>query len=185
MPGGSGPGANKGQNAPLITLGVPEDNTDHLDGGSRTSSRTASPARLSTELTLKVKTQMGRFQMLQEAVSSLLVDPNTFSLNELAALTAHVEEVHKAFLKEHTYFETTWPSALTDHPYFKDSIHMYGCRAYSTYKQTAARVKEALTLPVQIAVPTHGTTEHTAHSRLPDINLPSFSGDYWKWPQFR
>ena len=103
--------------------------------------------------------------MLQEAVSSLPADPNTFSLIKLAAITAHVEEVHKAFLKEHTYFETTWPSALTDHPYFKDSIHMYGCRAYSTYKQTAARVKEALTAPVQV------TAEPKAHSRLPDINL--------------
>ena len=123
--------------------------------------------------------------MLQEAVPSLPADPNTLSLNELAALTARIEEVHKAFWKEHTCFKTTWPSALIDHPYFKDSIHIYGCRAYSTYKQTAARVTEALTPPVQIAVPTYGTTEHTAQSRLPDINLPSFSGDYSKWPQIR
>ena len=184
MLGGRRSGANKGQNAPLITLGVPEDNTDHSDRESCTSFRNASPARLSTELVLKVKTQMGRFQMLQGAISSLRADPNTFSLTELDAINAHVEEVHKAFLKEHTYFETTWSSALTDHPYFKDSIHMYGCRAYSTYKQTAARLTEALTPPVQIAVPTHVTTKQTAHSRLSDINLPSFSGDYLTWPQF-
>ena len=184
MPGGSGLDANKGQNPLLITLGVPDENPDHSDGGSRTSSRTASLARLLTELTLKVKTQMGRFRMLQEAIFSLPADQNMFSLNELAALTAHVE-FHKAFLKDHTYFETTWPSALTEHPYFKDSIHMYGCRAYSTYKQAAARVKEALTLPVQIAVPTHGTTKRTAHLRLPEINLSSFSEDYSKCPQFR
>ena len=62
---------------------------------------------------------------------------------------------------------------------------MYSCRAYSAYKQAVAPVKEAFTPAVQISVPTHITTEYTTHSRLPDINLPTFSGDYSQWPQFQ
>ena len=74
---------------------------------------------------------------------------------------------------------------IRNNPYFKESVHMYGCRAYSPYKQAAARIKEALTPAVQMAVPTHGTTAHSAHSRLLDINHPKFSGDYSQWSQFK
>ena len=185
MPGGTGTGANKGQGAPLINLGLSEDNQDPSDGGSRSSSRNASPAILSAELTLKVKIQMGRCHILSDAIFSLPADVNQFSLTELAALTAHVKEVYKDSLKEHLYFETIWPSALVEHPYFSDSLHMNVCRVYWAYKQAATRVKEALTPAVQIAVPTHVTTEHIAHSRLPDINFPTFSGDHSQSPRFK
>ena len=62
---------------------------------------------------------------------------------------------------------------------------MHGCRAYLAYRQAAARVNETLPAAVHIVVPNHSASKPQVHLRLPDIHLPTFSGDYSQWAQFK
>ena len=87
------------------------------------SSCQASPARLPTELSIKVKSQTSRFNTIQNIAETQLISLTDASLDEINTLTAQLDEVHKAFTREHAYFEVTWPEAHLDHHYFTNNIH--------------------------------------------------------------
>ncbi|XP_011860754.1 PREDICTED: uncharacterized protein LOC105557943 isoform X1 [Vollenhovia emeryi] len=115
-----------GRQSPL-TLNVPGQQTAPKGTASGNtqgrSSRQTSPARLSTELTLKVRSQMSRVNTIKLIADAKVIDPESTSLGEVKAALSQLEELHKAFLKEHAYFEITWPEAYLDHEYFADNIH--------------------------------------------------------------
>lgn len=81
---------------------------------SRQSSRTNSPNRLPGELTIKALTQVTRLNTLTNIMDTLN-HPDTDDPNGSLSLINSAEEIHKAFTKEHNYFEVTWPSAHIDH----------------------------------------------------------------------
>ncbi|XP_011859121.1 PREDICTED: uncharacterized protein LOC105556636 [Vollenhovia emeryi] len=154
--------------------------------GDRTSGRTASPARLSTELALKVQTQMGQIATLRELTEALPDVPAQTSLEEVSQFQLLIEETHKAFIKEHAYFEVSWPSALIHHEYFAENAHQEESLCYMQARRVIGVLRHALT--AQAAQPqtssSAGETRQT-FSRLPDITLPKFTGEYAAWPTFR
>ena len=154
------------------------------DRSNRRSSNSAPPARLPTKFTLKVKTQMGRVVLLVDALNSLQEYHSDMSEEELNAQVAHVEETYEAFIKEHSYLEETCPSAFTDHDYFDSAVYVEGCRAYSSFKRFAARLRSALTpLPRQSRAP-QSASDTQLTSRLQGIALPKASDDKSQWPTF-
>ncbi|XP_011861466.1 PREDICTED: uncharacterized protein LOC105558413, partial [Vollenhovia emeryi] len=158
--------------------------------GDRTSSRTASPARLPTELAWKVQTQMGRIATLTELTEALPDVPARTSLEEVAQFQLLIEETHKAFIKEHAYFEVSWPSALTHHEYFSKNARQAESRCYMQARRVIGVLRHALAAaqPAQPAQPQTSSSageDRRTHSRLPDISLPKFTGEYAAWPAFR
>ncbi|XP_011859306.1 PREDICTED: uncharacterized protein LOC105556806 [Vollenhovia emeryi] len=155
--------------------------------GDRTSGRTVSPARLPTDLALKVQTQMGWIATLRELTESLPDVPAETSLEEVSQIQQLVEETHKAFIKEHAYFEMSWPAALTQHEYFAENAHQAESRCYLQARRVIGVLRHALA-PAQPAQPTTSSSAGEARqtlSRLPDISLPKFTGEYAAWPAFR
>ncbi|XP_011859064.1 PREDICTED: uncharacterized protein LOC105556580 [Vollenhovia emeryi] len=136
-----------GRQSPL-TLNVPGQQTAPKGAASGNtqgrSSRQTSPARLSTELTLKVRSQMSRFNTIKLIADAKVVDPESTSLGEVKAALSQLEELHKAFLKEHAYFEITWPEAYLDHEYFADNIHEKEAHLVISAKLLLNKVKQRL-----------------------------------------
>ncbi|XP_011858259.1 PREDICTED: uncharacterized protein LOC105555829 [Vollenhovia emeryi] len=175
-----------GRQSPL-TLNVPGQQTAPKGTASGNTqgrnSRQTSPARLSTELTLKVRSQMSRFNTIKLIADEKVVDPESTSLGEVNAALSQLEELHKAFLKDHAYFEITWPEAYLDHEYFADNINEKEAHLVISAKLLLNKVKQRLTPSSPRAA--SPDPEKPVHSRLPDIKLPKFNGDYSTWPTFR
>ncbi|XP_036150702.1 uncharacterized protein LOC118648495 [Monomorium pharaonis] len=168
--------SGKSDRPPTPQLDVPHD--------ERASSRHASPVRLSTELTLKVQSQWNRITALKRISETIPATPEETSLDELNQLLSHIEEIHKAFTKEHAYFEVSWPSALVNHDYFTKGAQLEETMLHLAAKRTISRLRNALT--VTPAQPTTASTSSATHdSHLPDISLPKFSGVYSDWPEYR
>ncbi|XP_011859874.1 PREDICTED: uncharacterized protein LOC105557286 [Vollenhovia emeryi] len=147
--------------------------------GDRASGRTTSPARLPTELALKVRTQMGRIASLRELTESLPDVPARTSLGEVSQFQLLIEETHKAFIKEHAYFEVSWPSALIHHEYFAEDAHQEESRCYMQARRVLGVLRHALAaaLPAQPQTSSSAGETRQTHSRLPDISLPKFTGE--------
>jgi len=148
------------------------------------SSRQASPARLPTELSIKVKSQTSRFNTIQNIAETQLISLTDASLDEINTLTAQLDEVHKAFTREHAYFEVTWPEAHLDHHYFTNNIHEKEAHHVLSAKLMLSRLRHNLG-GASSSHTVSRDSEPQAHSRLPDIKLSKFNGDYANWPSFR
>ncbi|XP_011858796.1 PREDICTED: uncharacterized protein LOC105556325, partial [Vollenhovia emeryi] len=154
--------------------------------GDRASGRTASPARLAPELALKARTQMGRITLLKELIDALPVVPAETSLEEVSQFQQQVEETHKAFLKEHAYLEVSWPAAFINDEYFSGNAHLDESRCYLQARRIIGVLRHALTAqPAQPQTSSSAGETRQPHSRLPDISLPKFTGEYTEWPAFR
>ncbi|XP_011858513.1 PREDICTED: uncharacterized protein LOC105556055 [Vollenhovia emeryi] len=116
-----------------------------LRPGDRLSSRTASPVRLSTELALKVQTQLGRISTLKAIAEILPESLAEISIEEVNQLWRQIEETHKAFLKEHTYFEVSWPSALTHHEHFSGNAHQEKMLCHMQARRIIGVLRHSLT----------------------------------------
>ncbi|XP_071642982.1 uncharacterized protein [Temnothorax longispinosus] len=130
-----------------------------LPEDKRTSDRQASPVRLSAEHTLKVQTQMNRI--------------------------ATLEEVHKAFLKEHAYFVVSWPAALIAHEYFSKNAFAVEAQECMMARRSLAKLKGALAEKIAPKAASETAQPPRSQPRLPDINIPSFKGEYEAWPTYR
>ncbi|XP_071575585.1 uncharacterized protein [Temnothorax nylanderi] len=160
-----------------LQLNVPQD--------KRTSDRQASPVRLSTELTLKVQTQINRLATVQNIGETLSSCAEDSSLEEIIQISMHLEKVLKAFLKEHSYFEVSWPAALIQHEYFSKNVYAAKARDYMAARRAVAKIKSGfLERPAPKSVSESSQFSHD-NQRLPDINIPSFKGDYAAWPTYR
>ncbi|XP_011882146.1 PREDICTED: uncharacterized protein LOC105569910, partial [Vollenhovia emeryi] len=139
----------------------------------------ATVGQLSTELALKVRAQMNRLTLLQERQARL---PTMTSLEQVLELKSNVVDTLKVFLKEHAYFEAVWPASCLDHAYFADNVFLEAQRVASFLKEEIAKTKGSL-----LAQPSCSSTGSTpvTHTKLPDITLPEFNGNYPEWPTFR
>ncbi|XP_011858466.1 PREDICTED: uncharacterized protein LOC105556023 [Vollenhovia emeryi] len=138
-----------------------------LRPGDRLSSRTASPVRLSTELALKVQTQLGRISTLKAIAEILPESPAEISIEEVNQLWLQIEETHKAFLKEHTYFEVSWPSALTHHEHFSGNAHQEKMLCHMQARRIIGVLRHSLTASsaqstCAVAVISSSTTHRSA-----------------------
>ncbi|XP_071581736.1 uncharacterized protein [Temnothorax nylanderi] len=176
---------DSGRSTPTQTLKVPsQTKTSEQTEPSRTSQRTKSPARLSAELYLKCRTQMCRVESIRKLVESIPDSATETSLGRVTAQITQLEELHKAFLKEHTYFEVAWPESFLDHEYFSNNVHFNETLLVCSGRETLTQFKHELTEPL---LTQNLTTQlnRPAHPRLPEISLPSFDGSYTAWPQFK
>ncbi|XP_024877306.1 uncharacterized protein LOC112458103 [Temnothorax curvispinosus] len=167
--------ATGGKSPPLLKL--PED--------KRTSDRQASPVRLSAELTLKVRTQMNRIATVRKIGETLPSSVEDTSVDEILQISIQLEEVHKAFLKEHAYFEVSWPAALVDHEYFSNDAFAVEAEECMTARRALAKLKGALAEKIAPTTAPVAAQPSQSQQRLPDISIPSFKGVYEAWPTYR
>ncbi|XP_077282302.1 uncharacterized protein LOC143908492 [Temnothorax americanus] len=164
-----------GKTPPLLEL--PDDR--------RTSDRQASPVRLSAELTLKVQTQLNRISTMRKIGETLPSTPDDTSVDEVLQISTQLEEVHKAFLKEHAYFEISWPAALIAHEYFSKNAFAVEAEECMMARRALARLKGALAERMAPTTAPVAPQPSQSEQRLPDISIPSFKGVYEAWPTYR
>ncbi|XP_071578378.1 uncharacterized protein [Temnothorax nylanderi] len=128
---------------------------------------------------------MNRLATVQEIGETLPSCAEDTPLEEILQISMHLEEVHKAFLKEHAYFKVTWPAALIHHEYFTKNVHATEARYHMTARRAIAKIKSAfIERPAQKSL-SESSQPLRDNQRLPDINIPSFKGDYAAWPTYR
>ncbi|XP_071647546.1 uncharacterized protein [Temnothorax longispinosus] len=165
-----------GKTPPLLEL--PDD--------KRTSDRQASPVRLSAELTLKVQTQMNRIATVRKISETLPSTADDTSVDEVLQISIQLEEVHKAFLKEHAYFEVSWPAALIAHEYFSKNAFAVEAEECMTARRALAKLKGALSEKIAPKTAPAEAQPSQSQQRLPpDISIPSFKGVYEAWLTYR
>ncbi|XP_024872453.1 uncharacterized protein LOC112455013 [Temnothorax curvispinosus] len=163
-----------GKTPPLLDL--PEDR--------RTSDRQASPVRLSAELTLKVQTQMNRIETVRIISKTLPSTVDDTSVDEVLQILIQLEKVHKAFLKEHAYFEVSWPAALIAHEYFSKNAFAVEARECIAARRSLAKLKGALAERLAPKAASEAAQPSQSQQRLPDITIPLFKGEYGAWPTY-
>ncbi|KAK2575210.1 hypothetical protein KPH14_008410, partial [Odynerus spinipes] len=148
------------------------------------TTRSRSPTQLPAELVLKVRTQLSSLNTIREIAESLPSLPQKTTIHDLNILAGHMEELHKAFQKEHSYMEVSWPTAFINHDYFANDVYQQEISVVMMTKLTISRLKSELTVITAPHASTQ-TNDDRSRARLPDISLPKFSGEYLKWPAFR
>lgn len=136
----------------------------------------STPAQLSTELILKVQAQKGRLTLIKE-----LQDNLPSSKEELLEYKKHIDDTFKMFSKVHSYFETVWPADCLDHEYFSNDWYLDAQRIYTSLTREVARLRSSFPQDTASSSVCPDTTPHT---KLPDISLPEFKGEYSEWPTF-
>ncbi|XP_034178151.1 uncharacterized protein LOC117603275 [Osmia lignaria lignaria] len=98
------------------------------------------------------------------------------SREELDDVKQQVDEVQRAFNKEHAHFEVVWPSSMLDHPYFND-------RCYLQMQLVCLEVK-TLIVKKNATLQAQQSDVQVVQSRLPVLELPKFTGNYTDWLSF-
>ncbi|XP_076687373.1 uncharacterized protein LOC143379011 [Andrena cerasifolii] len=98
------------------TLTVPKETSGSSLSSDKRDARSTSPSTLPANLIVKARSQLGRLNSLKTLQAQITTHAHTTSLDEV--LPAHVEEVHREFVKEHEYIWSKWPVKCLDHEYF-------------------------------------------------------------------
>lgn len=140
---------------------------------TRASNRVASPSRLPPELSMKARTQKSRIHALRDYRDRLDTDVTS---SVAQSILQSAEETHRAFLKEHSYLEVTWPAQHLDHEYFEEDSFFKESDVMCDIRQLTAMHAR----PGQ-----SDTFNQSQTAKLPKLPLPKFNGEYNSWPSFR
>ncbi|XP_046142514.1 uncharacterized protein LOC123987987 [Osmia bicornis bicornis] len=170
--------------------------TSPVPGAQESARRTPSPhthatrantavSTLTSELQIKVRTQLERIDTAQRLLKDAQDRKGQLAKDELDDFKFQIDEAQKAFHKEHAHFEIVWPATQLDHPYFEENYFRQMQRASSALRSLIAQERTRLATQRPDQPAEAGTTQAAnQQSRLPDISLPKFSGDYIQWPSF-
>lgn len=128
----------------------------------------------------KYTTQVSRIAALKALQDSLSTCVPDVIIDKLKVYSSQVDEIHKAFLKDHAYFEVTWPAAHLSHEYFTTNMHLKESQLCFNFKLSLSRLKQELE-PVE---PPHSQSSSATPGNLPELSLPTFKGDYLAWPAY-
>ncbi|XP_046141107.1 uncharacterized protein LOC123987679 [Osmia bicornis bicornis] len=169
------------------TLQVPEETSQ--------TTRTRSPTRLTAELQVRSRVQEERLDTLLAMVEDLQVTlnkaPADVAPEEPELMRDTILEIHVEFQREHAALSKVWPSTQLDHAYFKEKVASNEARVVLSARKLLAQLERKIKQTTQ---PTQTTTASTSdaptqssasRSRLPEIALPKFEGDYSKWAEFK
>ncbi|XP_071577176.1 uncharacterized protein [Temnothorax nylanderi] len=128
---------------------------------------------------------MNRIATVRAISQTLPSTADDTSVDEILQISIQLEEVHKAFLKEHAYFEVSWPAALIAHEYFSQNAFAVEAQECMAARRSLAKLKGALAERLAPKAALEPAQPAQSQQRLPDINIPSFKGDYATWLTYR
>ncbi|XP_034195041.2 uncharacterized protein LOC117611214 [Osmia lignaria lignaria] len=121
-----------------------------------------------------------RFLEKRGILDSFKDESEHLSKEELDDAKAQFDEAIKVFNKEHAHFEVVWTTSQANHPYFTDDCHYQMQQIGTMAKKIIA--KRSAELPAQTTAQPGKVT--CSKSKLPDIELPRFTGNYTEWSSF-
>ncbi|XP_029055012.1 uncharacterized protein LOC114882289 [Osmia bicornis bicornis] len=168
-------------------LEVPEETTQPTQITQVT--RTRSPGRLSSELQVRARVQEERLDTMLSIVEDLQASANKDPLeilpSEVEITKTTLIEMHLLFHQEHQALSRLWPVSQLDHGYYKSKVASQEDKVVLTARKLIAQLEHRLSPPptTQPTTPTQPPTK--PRSRLPEIALPKFEGEYSRWHQFK
>ncbi|XP_046145441.1 uncharacterized protein LOC123988736 [Osmia bicornis bicornis] len=154
--------------------------------------RTRSPARLTSELQVRARIQEERLDTIISIVEDLEAtaskEPLQLIATELKIIRDTLLELHLTFQQEHKALSCLWPVSQLEHGYFKMKVASSEEKAVLSARKLVAQLEHRLTPaapPPQTTQPTQTTQPEPRRSRLPEVPLPKFEGDYSRWPEFK
>nr|XP_034174839.1 uncharacterized protein LOC117601764 [Osmia lignaria] len=166
---------------------TPEDASQPAQG-----TRIRSPSRLTSELQVRARVQEERLETIlgfvEDLHASAAKEPLEMIMEEVTETRNTLMELHINFQRAHQDLSRLWPVSQLEHGYFKQKSASAEERAALSARKLLAQLERRLTLAAQTSQPT--TTTQTLQpaprrSRLPEIPLPTFEGEYEKWQDFK
>ncbi|XP_046145683.1 uncharacterized protein LOC123989000 [Osmia bicornis bicornis] len=165
-------------------LEVPEETTQ-----SSQTTRPRSPARLSSELQVRAKMQEERLDTMLSIVEDLQAstakEPLTIIASEVEITKTTLMEMHLMFHQEHQALSRLWPVSQLDHGYYKTKVASQEEKVVLTARKLIAQLEHRLAPSTTTQTTTSTQSTSTKRSRLPEIALPKFEGEYNKWQAFK
>ncbi|KAI4476078.1 hypothetical protein M0804_013874 [Polistes exclamans] len=143
------------------------------------TTRRNSPSRLPTELILKYQSQFNRLKFLI-SMEEELPTANATTLGDVETDQEHLERIHREFTSTHKYSELNWLAAFLNHAYLTEKVHQQEAKMYRKLRLALNKVRRALAVEPSPLPP-----EQRIESKLTDIQLKSFFGEYNDWPGFK
>lgn len=170
----------------LLSLGAA--NAEKSKSSSKNSSRATSPVTRSQgpprEVIIKCGDQATRFSLLEDLADQLKLEQQWSALL-LDEYKLQVEDLIKQLTNEHALLQVLWSAEVAHLPYYKENLYRKAQQLALRLKRDIATLKAQLP-PAQTSAPVgQGSSQGTQGSKLPDIHLPRFDGNYADWPHFR
>ena len=169
--------------SPSVTLNIPSEHQTNSSTLTGPETRASSPSGVPSEVLSKAETQLTRLDSMKALKKRLpSCAPNT-SITELKVYERQCDDLLKAFQKEHGYFEVAWPRKQRDHPYYLEKWLFQMQELAMDVKLQVSRFMEELA-PFQCLGASCSTSTVSAPGKLPELAIPTFAGDYAKWPAY-
>ena len=167
---------------PTPSLQIPSEQEGNLTcTGPET--RSSSPSGVPSELLSRAETQLTRLESMTALKNRLpKCAPNT-TMTELKVYGQQADELYKAFQKEHSYFDAAWPRSQRDHPYYTERCLFQMQERQADLKIRIGRLADELA-PFQPTAAHSSASTASTPGKLPELALPTFAGDYTKWPAY-
>lgn len=153
-----------------------------VSGSSGAITRSQSSTTLSGELLLRVSAQNELIEALEIIYNQANEPFEEMTSTEIEWMNGQVEELHQTFRAEQAWLVTHWPPAHVDHPYFNKKLGLSESKTFIKVQRILSRLKDQLTT-VTPRTPTMSPEPHSRF-RLPEITVPTFSGDTRAWSDF-
>ncbi|XP_029053900.2 uncharacterized protein LOC114881322 [Osmia bicornis bicornis] len=129
--------------------------------------------------------------MVEDLQITLSKAPAEVAPEEPELMRSTILEIHADFQHEHAALSKVWPPTQLDHAYFKEKVSSNEAGVVLSARKLLAQLEQKIkqhTQPSQTTTvsTTDAPTQSSARrSRLPEIALPKFEGDYSKWAEFK
>ncbi|XP_046144712.1 uncharacterized protein LOC123988496 [Osmia bicornis bicornis] len=157
--------------------------------------RARSPARLSSELQMPARVQEDHLDTIRAIVADLqtvaATDPLEMIEEEVTLTRDTLLHLHVSFQQEHAMLSRQWPVSQLGHEYFSKKMASTAEQLVLKGKKLLAQLERRLKLNTPTSQTDAQNTQSTTtvpsqmRSRLPEIPLPKFEGDYSRWMEFK
>ncbi|KAI4477453.1 hypothetical protein M0802_014719 [Mischocyttarus mexicanus] len=93
-------------------------------------------------------------------------------------------EFHSLFLQDNEYLVSNWPPQQVSHKYFSERLAIQESKCYHALKRKLTQALQDLNPASQVSSQPQGNS-NKVNSRLPELTVPRFEGEYLKWPEFK
>lgn len=148
------------------------------------STRSSSPTMLSGELIIRVNAQDELMDALEDLLVQATEPDNDITPSEVTVMSEQLDEMHQTFRKEHSWLVTHWPPAHLDHSYFARKVSSNESKLVFKIRRQLSRLRDKLTGSSCQPINSLESTQRVL-SRLPELAVPTFTGDSRMWPDFK
>ncbi|XP_029054138.1 uncharacterized protein LOC114881493 [Osmia bicornis bicornis] len=123
--------------------------------------------------------------IVEDLQASTAKEPLEILPSEVEITKTTLMKMHLIFHQEHQALSRLWPVSQLDHGYYKSKVASQEEKVVLTVRKLITQLEHRLSPPPTAQPATHTQPPKPRRSRLPEIALPKFEGEYSRWHQFK